>query len=61
MPPDTFSEFSQPETQMLSWLAVFLLLKAFHFNTYLFEFAVGANLYLPTPDQINLEYLFLPG
>lgn len=40
-----FVNFLSRRLKLLSWLAIFLLLKVFHFNTYLFEFAVGVNLY----------------
>jgi peptidoglycan/LPS O-acetylase OafA/YrhL len=40
-----FLNFLNRRFKLLSWLVIILLLKVFHFNTYLFEFAVGVNLY----------------
>ena len=40
-----FVNFLNRRFKLLSWLVIFLLLKVFHFNTYLFEFTVGVNLY----------------
>jgi len=40
-----FLNFLNRRLKLFSWLVVLLLFKVFHFNTYLFEFAVGVNLY----------------
>jgi peptidoglycan/LPS O-acetylase OafA/YrhL len=37
--------FLNHKSKLLTWSLVFLLLKLFHFNTFLFEFAVGAGIY----------------
>jgi peptidoglycan/LPS O-acetylase OafA/YrhL len=40
-----FLNFLNRRLKLLSWFVVLLLIKLFHFNTYLFEFAIGVNLY----------------
>jgi peptidoglycan/LPS O-acetylase OafA/YrhL len=40
-----FINFLNRKSKVFCWLLVLLVLKVFHFNTFLFEFVIGVNLY----------------
>jgi peptidoglycan/LPS O-acetylase OafA/YrhL len=40
-----FINFLNRKSKIFCWLLVLLMLKVFHFNTFLFEFVIGVNLY----------------